>query len=30
MKENKANINCLIMIYLTLLRNPLFTRLCEN
>ena len=30
MNENKTNINWLITIYLTLLRNPLFTRLCEN
>jgi len=26
----KTNINWLITIYLTPLRNPLFTRLCEN
>ena len=26
----KSNINWLITIYLTPLRNPLFTRLCEN
>ena len=30
MNENKTNINWLIAIYLTPLRNPLFTRLCEN
>ena len=30
MNENKTNINWLITIYLTPLRNPLFTRLCEN
>jgi len=28
--ENKTNINWLITIYLTPLRNPLFVRLCEN
>lgn len=26
----KTNINWLITIYLTPLRNPLFTRICEN
>jgi len=30
MNENRTNINWLIMIYLTPLRNPLFTRLFEN
>ncbi len=30
MNENKTNINWLITIYLTPLRNPLFIRLCEN
>ena len=30
MNENKTNINSLITIYLTPLRNPLFTMLCEN
>ena len=30
MNENKTNINWLITIYLTSLRNPLFIRLCEN
>ena len=30
MNENKTNINWLITIYLTPLRNPLFTRLCKN
>ena len=30
MNENKANINWLITIYLTLLKNSLFTRVCEN
>ena len=28
--NEKTNINWLITIYLTPLRNPLFTRLCEN
>lgn len=28
--NNKLNINWLITIYLTPLRNPLFTWLCEN
>ena len=30
MNENKTNINWLITIYLTPLRNALFVRLCEN
>ena len=30
MNENKTNINWLITIYLTPLRNLLFIRLCEN
>ena len=30
MNENNTNINWLITIYLTPLRNPLFTWPCEN
>jgi hypothetical protein len=30
MNENKTNINWLITIYLTPLKNPLFIGFCEN